>query len=43
MFLLDTQAREVWVFVSLVKFKVGNSRNMLFWRDRWLYGSAIKS
>jgi hypothetical protein len=33
---LDSEAREV--FDSLVRISVGNGRNTLFWRDRWIQG-----
>jgi hypothetical protein len=35
----DQQSRIV--FDSLVRIKVGDGRQVLFWRDRWLHGSAV--
>lgn len=36
----DTDAREV--FDSLVKIQVGDGSKVLFWRDRWIHGFAVR-
>ena len=40
-FLVDNEAKEV--FNSLVAITVGIGSRVLFWRDRWINGSAVRN